>query len=341
MMKLSVTQNTYKNYSYGVHLYLLFCNFYGLHPYPTNKDILYKQLVRFCTFRLLCAKGTYSTLANDLASIQLQLSVHGVHSDIRNEFAPIKRIFKYAALHHPSKSQKSRGLTLHQFQNLMNLIQPVSIDSCVFRTILSFAFATGLRGTEFLANNNSKKPLRKDLALLLRRDRVFLWQDPNDPTKHFGVVWFFDSKTNKQWRQEFATIPCTCKVGFCAVLDLFNLIKQVKVIESHTVLFTWANGKFVTKSLFRALLKRACERIGLNSQGIGNHSTRKTCIQYALKCGLPDTILVQLGRWKSFHSIRPYINLSPLSLLEARQNPPRDNKVNQDRFKNMTNLRKN
>ena len=332
MLKNSVTAPSHRAYEFGAYLYLNFCNFYGLDPYLTDKESLYKQLIRYVTFRLVCARGTYSTIASDIAAIQFNLSIHGIHCNIRNEYSPMKRLMKYAALHHPSKSQASRGLSLREFKKLINQFKPVSIDSCVFRAILSFAFATGLRGTEFLASK-SKPTTRKELALLLRRDRLFLWQDPKNPEKHFGVVWFFSSKTNKQWKQEFATIPCCCNIGFCPVIDLIQVINLIKECKPQTVIFTWANGTFVTKHLFRSMLKQAAACVNLNPVGIGTHTTRKTCIQYAISYGLPDTILVQLGRWRSFHSIRPYINLSPLELLKARTSIVNDDRTRSDRFK--------
>ena len=340
-MKKSITTPTKKGYKFGVLLYKEFCDFYNLEEFPSSTDILYKQLLRYATFRLSCADGTHSSLASDIAAIQFHLSINGVHSNVRNEFSPMKRIFKYAALHHPSKSQASRGLSLSQFQRLIGLFPPTSIDSIVFRTILSFAFATGMRGTEFLANNNKPNPTRKDLIKLLRRDRLFLWENPKNKKQHFGVVWFFDSKTNKSLRQEFATIPCCCKLGFCPILDLKRLISLIPKCSSNTVLFTWANGSFVTKSLFRLMLKQSAALIGIDPAGVGTHTTRKTCIQYAIAVGLPDSIIVQLGRWKCFHSIRPYINLSPLGLLKARENMRRRNDdVEKSRFRNTTNIRK-
>ena len=50
------------------------------------------------------------------------------------------------------------------------------------------------------------------------------------------------------------------------------------------------------------------------------HSLRKFTITDAIKQGLPDTVIVQLARWKSFNSIRPYINLEALDLLNTRVN---------------------
>ena len=335
MMKKSVTLPTKKGYKFGVILYKEFCDFYGLNEFPPTTDELYKQLLRYATFRLAVADGTHASLAADIAAIQFYLSMNGIHSNVRNEFSPMKRILRYAALNHPSKSQASRGLSLSQFQRLISLFPPISIDSIVFRAILSFAFATGMRGTEFLADNNKPNPSKKELIKLLRRDRLFLWEDPSDPDQHFGIVWFFDSKTNKVLKQEFATIPCCCKLGFCPLTDLKRLISIINNCKSNTVLFTWANGSFVTKSLFRSMLKRSASSIGIDPKGVGTHTTRKTCIQYAISVGLPDSIVVQLGRWKSFHSIRPYINLSPLGLLRARSNMINPNNLEMNRFRNL------
>ena len=305
-------------------MYLSFCEFYGFNPYPTDTDILYLQLERYNTYRLHCGQGTYSTIMNDTSAIQHHLACQGIHSNVRNDHTPWKKILKTASREFPSKSQASEGIPVHQFAKIMKEIPPDSIDACVIRTLFTLAFSTGLRGAEFIPDK--QLPLqRKQKQLLLRRDRVFTWEDPEDPATHLAVIWFFDSKTNKAgdkpayWKQEFATVPCTCKLGFCAVKELIRLISLIKDCKPETLIFTWANGTLVTRRQWRNILRNTASKAGLLIKRLGTHSTRKACILYAMKCNTPDSILVQIGRWKSFNSIRPYINLPPLELIETRK----------------------
>ena len=217
---------------------------------------------------------------------------------------------------------------------MVDSLPPTSIDSLVTRTIFTVAFATGMRGTEFLAKNNKQKS-RKDSLLLLRRDRVFIWENKQSGT-HFGIIWFFKSKTNRTWEQEYATLPCCCNLGFCPIKDLLLLISHIKNCTSNTILFTWANGTLATKNQLRSILRNVAKKIEIpDFYKIGTHSTRKLCIQYAIEYGVPDTVVIQIGRWRSFSSIRPYINMSPLNLLNSRclKGNGYNNSNDKDRFR--------
>ena len=122
-------------------------------------------------------------------------------------------------------------------------------------------------------------------------------------------------------------------IRICPIIDLLRLIGSMKHCKPDTVLFTWANGDFVTTHLLRSMLKKVAAKIGINPDTIGNHTTRKTCIQHAIACGVPDTVLVQLGRWRSFQSLRAYIDLRPVSLINIRTNAMNFNQSSADRFK--------
>ena len=333
LLKDGLADSTFSNYGYGTALYLSFCEFYNLNPYPTDTAELYLNQDRYLTYRLYFAQGTHASIKTDISSIQFHLACKGIHSNIRNDHLPWKRILKAAETKFPSKKQKSRALSISEFKRMVDCLPPTSIDSLVARTIFTVAFATGMRGTEFLASNNKPRS-RKASLLLLRRDRVFIWED-KESGAHFGVVWFFKSKTNQGWAQEFATIPCCCKLGFCPIKDLILLISQMKNVDNNTILFTWSNGTLATKSQLRLLLRNVAKQIDiLDFNQIGTHSTRKLCIQFAIVYGLPDTVVIQIGRWKSFNSIRPYIEMSPLDLLKSRcKSDDRHNQTNKDRFK--------
>lgn len=290
---------------------------YNINPYPTDTAELYLNLDRFLTYRLNFAHGTHASIKTDISSIQFHLTCRGIHANIRNDHMPWKRILKAAEINYPAKKHASRALSISEFTCMVKNLPTTSIDSLVARTVFTVAFATGMRGTEFLAKNNQPKS-RKDSLLLLRRDRVFIWQDKASEA-HFGIIWFFKSKTNRTWEQEFATIPCCCNLGFCPIKDLLLLINQINNCNDSTVLFSWANGSLVTKNQLRTILKNSAKKANIpDFNKIGTHSTRKLCIQYAIAHGVPDTVVIQIGRWKSFHSIKPYIKMSPLNLIQSR-----------------------
>ena len=287
------------------------------------------------TYRLHFDQGTHASIKSDIAAIQHLLTCNGINTKIKSDQVAIRKIIKTAEREFPSKSQKSEALTVRQIKHMLELVQPISIDACIIRSIITVAFATGLRGTEFLPQK--QKLSRKEKMFLLRKDRLFLWESTdNSDTAHFGVIWFFKSKTNQKLEQEFATLPCSCNIGFCPIVELLRLNKLYKNLKQHSVLFTWANGDFCVKHQFRTILKNLAAEIGINPKQVGNHSTRKACILHAIQHGLPDSVIVQLGRWHSFHSIRPYINMSPLALVNYRNNTQtntNDNMTDKHRFR--------
>ena len=333
LLKNSITEATTRQYGFAVYLYQTFCDYYGLDPYPSTQDKVHLTLKRYATWRLFCARGTSATVKSDIHAIQHHLSLHGIHSNVIHDYTPMKRLFQAARLKFPSQDKTSHGLSVKDFKKLIDQVKPDSINGCVFRAILSFAFATGMRGSEFLSDKVGFNQSKLKLSFLFRRDRLYIWQDPNHPEKHYGMCWFFSSKTNKQLKQEFATIPCCCNLGFCPIIDLQRLINQINNCKDETCLFTLANGNLVTKGNLRNFLKNAGEKVGLNPDRIGNHTTRKTCIMYSIKHGLPDTIVVQVGRWKDFNSIKPYIALGPMELLQARTRVHNNSRSDSDRFK--------
>ena len=81
-----------------------------------------------------------------------------------------------------------------------------------------------------------------------------------------------------------------------------------------TYLFVWNSGSLVTYPDTLKEFKLAAQKIGIHPKAIGTHSARKSRITIGIKQGLPDTVLIQLGRWKSLDSIKPYINLEPMDL---------------------------
>ena len=62
---------------------------------------------------------------------------------------------------------------------------------------------------------------------------------------------------------------------------------------------------------------------------VANHSK-------SIKDGLPDTVVALLARWKSFQSIRSYIDMEPLDLIRARTSPTSSRCNSSNRFRLLT-----
>ena len=119
-------------------------------------------------------------------------------------------------------------------------------------------------------------------------------------------------------------------------MDLLKLITLINNCQPNTVLLTWSDGSYVTGSQVTNFLKNACFNWGISHEHVASHSLRKFTVTEAIKDGLPHTIAVQLNRWKSFNSIRLYINLEAIDLVNSRRNLANANSHfanNQNRFR--------
>lgn len=71
-------------------------------------------------------------------------------------------------------------------------------------------------------------------------------------------------------------------------------------------LFCHFDGIYVTRYQFVSILKKALTRSGLQSKNFCSHSFRIGCATSLAMEGVPDDIIMQLGRWKS-NSYKLYI----------------------------------
>ena len=336
-MNKALEESSNKKTDFPTRAYLRFCKIYGLNPIISDKKDIYLQIERFTVWRLKVLQGTGGTALSDIGSIQHWFALKGIHSDIRNEHKPMQKILKGAMKCHPPKTQAARPLYLWELKAIFNKLPINNIDSVVIRAAWALALTTALRGEEFLAhttkNDNSERKMH-----YVRKGRLFLWEpDPTSKKKHFGVVWFWKSKTNHVYNKEFATMVCGCQHGICAITELQRLLKFMNNPKEQTALFTWKNGSYFTASQSREYLKKFVNEIGSSHINIGNNSLKKACIIFAMKNKTPDTIAVQLARWKSFQSIRSYINLNPRQLVEAREMYDDNNRqIEVNRFRQYT-----
>lgn len=323
-MNHALEKSSHKKLDFPTKAYLRFCKIYGLNPIISNVKEIYLQIERFTVWRLKVLQGTGGTAMSDIASIQHWLALKGIHSDIRNEHKPIQKILKGAMKIHPPIKQAARPLNLWELKEIFNRLPTNDINSIVIRAAWALALTTALRGEEFLAHTTNLDPPDRTIHYI-RLGRVFLWEPPlNSKRKHFGVVWFWKSKTNHVFEKEFATMTCGCHHNICAITEINRLIKCLKNPKPQTALFTWKDGSYFTANQSRDYLKKFVNEIGSSYKNIGNNSLKKACIIFAIKNKTPDTIAVQLARWKSFNSIRSYINFNPRQLIEARESYDND-----------------
>lgn len=80
--------------------------------------------------------------------------------------------------------------------------------------------------------------------------------------------------------------------------------------DARGPLFTWANGRYLTREKFVAGVRRALELAGLDSRSYAGHSFRIGAATTAARCGIQDALIKTLGRWESSAYTR-YIRTAP------------------------------
>ena len=334
-MNNSLENSSNKKLDFPIRAYLRFCKIYKLNPIPSQKKDIYLQLERYTVWRLKVLQGTGGTASSDLTAIQHWFAMHGIHSDIKNDHRPMQKIIKSAIKLHPITDQTTRPLQLWEIKAIFKLLPTNTVDSIVVRAAWALALTTALRSEEFLAHTIGKDTPDRTIHYV-RKERIFLWEpNPGSKRKHFGVIWFWKSKTNHIFKKEFATMACGCDIGVCAITELKRLFKCMNKPKKQTAVFTWKDGTYFTAQQSREYLKKYVQEIGSSHKNVGNHSLKKACITFAIQQKVSDTISVQLARWQSFQSIRSYINLNPRQLVEARMKKNEDlNEIN--RFRQYT-----
>ena len=221
----------------------------------------------------------------------------------------MKQLLKTLKTTHPTKKQKKRPFRESEIKLIFQAIQPSSIDSLLVRCILAFAICGALRGSEYTVPIKTATGIQAVNAVKKQKIHRFI-----DATGNKSMVYvFFKSKTNQLWEAEYAVMPCCCKEKLpCAYHELERLESYISNLSDSTYLFTWSDGTLVTYNEALAVCKKAAALVGAKWEDIGTHSARKARTVMAVRRGLTQEAILLIGRWKSFESIIPYLDMGPL-----------------------------
>ena len=299
--------------SFPVRAYLSFCSNYNLDPIQANRDKLYEQLYQYISYRINFLGGTYGTARSDITTIEKYLALHKIHSEVKL-WKPMGQFLKSLKESFPVKSNKKRPFRESELALAFAKLKPNSWDTLIVRCLIAFGLGGALRASEFTAPN--KKPTKSQAVNLVKKNRIFRFDDEKGHPSM--LYYFFRSKTNHSWKPEFAVMPCVCDVPLpCAYHELLRLESHIKRAHGGTYLFVWSDGSLVTYSDTLFALKRVAKLVGSDADTIGTHSLRKARIVIGVKRGLPAQALLQIGRWATFDSIIPYLQMGPFDLNQS------------------------
>ena len=293
--------------------YLSFCANYHLEPLQSNQEQLQSQLYHYVSYRLNFLNGTSGTARSDIITIEKYLALYGIHSDVKL-WKPMDQFLKALKEKFPVKTNKKRAFRESELLLAFSQMVPNCWDTLVIRCLIAFGLGGALRASEYTAPN--KCPTKRQAVNVVKKGRIFQFED--DQGYPSMLYCFFRSKTNRNWKREFAVMPCVCDVPLpCAYHELQRLEAHIKQAHDNTYLFVWADGSLVTYADALFAYKKVAGLVGADASTIGTHSLRKARIVIGVKRGLPAQALLQLGRWATFDSIIPYLEMGPYDLNQA------------------------
>ena len=203
---------------------------------------------------------------------------------------------------------------------MLKLVDPESFDDLVIRAWLAVAQNACLRVSEYACDHTIPKHLTKEEKRNVLRWSDFKIDTTQDGTQ-YGTIRFDKSKTNWNRDEEFANLPCRCP-NPCGLHELLALKNQAFLrfgpeAANHPI-FQWHDRRVLSKTQAFAMLKNLSARVGLDPTLYATHSLRKGGIVDAIIEGASDAVLLNMGRWKSFDSIKSYIKLEQHHLAAIR-----------------------
>ena len=150
----------------------------------------------------------------------------------------------------------------------------------------TLAFFGFLPASEFTCNSSSFDPT----VHLCLRDVTFV---PNIESPSHMLVFIKQSKTD----------PLTLTIArsttsICSVMAMRDYLLQCKPAATSP-LFTFANGKWLSRASLTKELRSALQGCGLPAAHYFTHSFRISAATTAATAGVPSWLIKVLGRWSS------------------------------------------
>ena len=314
-MRNGLAESTYRSYKAAIHAWTRFIEVFGYRWICTHGG----RLLEFASFSFNYLRKTWTTVQSYIRAIcSVHISMRAPIPHIR--WTEIRRVLNAFAKERPNPTRRHIALDSIYLQKMLDTVPPTSYDACVIRAIITVAQNACLRVSEYTVGHSRLVNLTtKELRHLIR------WSDFSElntmDNGAYGTIGFNKSKTNWNENPEFANLPCRCPhpCGHCELKRLRKIAFARFGARTSMPIFQWSDRSLVSRSQVYTLIKKLAVAIGLDPKLVGTHSCRKGGIVDAILDGATDAVLLNLGRWKSFESIRHYIFMEQVQLATARQ----------------------
>ena len=275
-----------------------FCLLYSYRSIPASEEIL-------------CLYGAYRFATSAIKGPSFKNELYGIRSfhvdnnvplDIRTgvmqKLARVRSAFNRLR---PSISDKE-PITNSVLNMMLIHLDGGNYDHRTLRALLCFAKYGMLRVSEYTYGKNGNRPLVGSISF---------W--PNAEDAQYLLYVFDKSKTNQYSRKERIICVCNCPEA-CAVHEVAEMLAMRPVVRASDPLFWLSDGSSPSASGVNALISNLCMLSGLDESKFRSHQLKSGGVVDYLAAGVPDSIIMEMTRWKNLASMVPYRKLSHLQL---------------------------
>jgi len=267
-----------------------FASLYGLpRPLPATEDVLCLWVAD------LARRVAHSTIRHYLYGVR---SLHvdlGLGDPLHG--ARLERVLKGVQRQQASRLKLKRmPITTAIIERVRQAYKPITTDELCIMAAMSMATAGMLRGKEFAAvpGEPDRVPLVRDITLAAASATLRLRISKTDPYGKGSTVRFAQP---------------------AAIKDL-HLYLSTRVLRPTDPLFALATGAPLSLRKVMSVLDELLARADIETGGWRGYSFRRGGATSLAEAGVPDRLIKELGRWRSWiYSI--YIESSEHHLLHA------------------------
>lgn len=267
----SKSDNTRRAYKSDWNDFVLYCDRYGLTPSPATPETVVLYLTS-----LADGGAKYSTLKRRIAAINQVHKLNGMASPATDS---VKEILKGIKNENGSAQEQKAALLFPEISQLIRLID-TDLKGQRDRAMILLGFAGFLRRSELCG-------LKLEYIKFVDSGLIITL-----PQAKTGA--------NQEIAIEAGAFPVFCPVG-----NLKKWIDQSGITSGYLFPYVDKGGKIqnpekpITTAGFVKMLKKYCEKIGINPDEIGGHSLRAGGATQASLNNASETGIKKHGRWKS------------------------------------------
>lgn len=248
---------------------------YGLRrPLPVSEDVLCLWVAD------LARRVGHSTIRLYLYAVRslhvdlgLAEPLHGVR---------LERVLRGVQRQQAGRPKRKRlPITIDIIDRVRDAYKPTTLDDCCMMAAFSFATAGLLRGKEFAAvpGEPDRVPLVRDLSITTSSATLRLRTSKTDPFGRGALVRVAQP---------------------AAISDLHRYISMRPALLPEAPLFATTDGKPLPLRRVMAALRVLLHRAGIDTTGWRGLSFRRGGATSLAVAGVPDRMIKELGRWRSW-----------------------------------------